>query len=132
MILSFQFIHNDKPWLAWHQLSSYVVTHGHVCHVIIVVNEFRFDMIPMNSDGLAVEDEELPRPGVIYLASAPAEVMILERLPLSLCRAELHLMYAMITGSGEEKCLRRDCRQDVLRLLPFIIVDADGVPSCES
>lgn len=63
MRLSFQFIHNDKPSLAWHQVSSYVVTHKYVCLVIIVVNKFRFDMIPMISDGLAVEDEELLRSG---------------------------------------------------------------------
>jgi hypothetical protein len=105
MILSFQFIHDDKPWLAWHQLSSYVVTHGHVSHVIIVVNKFRSDTTPMNSDGLAVEDEELLRLGVVCLPSAPAELMILERLPLYLCRAELHLTYAVITGSGEREML---------------------------
>jgi hypothetical protein len=52
----------------------------------------------MNSDGLAVEDEELLGSGLICLASAPAEVMMFQRLPLSLCRVDLHLMYAMISG----------------------------------
>ena len=73
--------------------------------MIIVVDKSRFDAIPMNSDGLVVEDEELLRSGVVCLASALAEVMILERLPLSLYRAELHLVYAMITGSGEGEIL---------------------------
>lgn len=45
----------------------------------------------MDSDGLAVEDEEHLRSGVVCLASAPAEVMIFQGLPLPLCRAELHL-----------------------------------------
>jgi hypothetical protein len=69
----------------------YVVTHGHVSHVVIVVTKSRFDLIPMHSDGLAVKDEEHLRSGVVCLASAPAEVMIFQGLPLPLCRAELRL-----------------------------------------
>lgn len=37
--------------------------------MIIVETEFRFDTLSMNSDGLAVEDEELLRLGVVCLAS---------------------------------------------------------------
>lgn len=72
---------------------SNVVTHGHVCLMIIVVTKSRFDTISMNSDGLAVEDEEHLRTGMVFLASAPGEVVIFQRLPLPLCRAELDSGY---------------------------------------
>lgn len=66
--------------------------------MIVVESKFRFDTTSMNSDGLAVEDEELLRSGLVCLASAPAKVMTFQRLLLSLCRVDLHLMYAMISG----------------------------------
>jgi hypothetical protein len=81
-------------WLGIRYLNMYV-THGHVCHVIIFEAKFRYDTISINSDSLAMGDEELLRSGLVYLASAPAEVTTFQRLPLSLCRVGLHSMYAM-------------------------------------
>jgi hypothetical protein len=86
----------------------------------------------MNSDGLAVEDEELLGSGLVCLASAPAEVMMFQRLPLSLCRVDLHLMYAMISGRGEGEMLTERWQTRCTPLLAFVVVDKDEVRSCKS
>jgi hypothetical protein len=43
--------------------------------------KFRYDTLSMASDSLAMGDEELLRSGLVYLASAPAEVTMFQRLP---------------------------------------------------